>query len=137
MSIEVEGIDDLLKMLDDLESDLTSLGMLPEEQSFVNLATDLVAKNFQEIWASDGAAIGENWGGNSLVGSGRLRNSFTNPTALRVSVQGNTITFGSNVPYASYVNNTYEFIGITQASAQGGSEIVDQWLRENAKLNWD
>lgn len=136
MKIEIDGMDELLGMLDDLESDLTSLGMLPEEHTFVNLMTDLVANNFAEIWNSQGSAIGESWNGRTLVDTGNLRGSYKDPTALRVTVSNDTITFGSNVSYAPYVNDMYQFIGITQATAANSANIVDQWLRENGKLNW-
>tara|TARA_R100001198_G_C5239095_1_gene216451 strand:+ start:1907 stop:2320 length:414 start_codon:yes stop_codon:yes gene_type:complete len=137
MKFQIEGMDELLGLLDDLESDLTSLGMLPEEHTFVNLMTDVVAENFSEVWDSQGAAIGEFWNGRTLVKSGNLRGSYSSPTRLRVSVQGDTITFGSNVSYAPYVNDMYTFQGITQSTSGKVSGIVDKWLQENAKLQWN
>ncbi len=137
MKIEIEGMDELLGLLDDLDSDLTSLGMLPEEHTFVNLMTDIVADNFSEVWNSQGAAIGESWNGRTLVDSGNLRGAYSSPTRLVVSVQGDTITFGSNVPYAPYVNDLYQFVGVTQGTAADFGNAVDQWLRQNGKLQWD
>ncbi len=137
MGFEVKGMDQLLQMLDDLESDLNSLGMLAEEPSFVQMATDLVGQNMDEVWASKGSAINESWNGNTLVKTGNLRNSWRNPNSLRVSVQGNIITFGSNVSYSPYVNNTYTFIGVTNRTQNEAAGLVDKWLQQNGKLNWN
>ncbi len=137
MKIEIEGIDEMLGLLDDLESDLVSLGMLPEERTFVDLVTDIVAENFSDVWNSQGAVIGESWNGNTLVDSGNLRGAYSSPTRLAVSVASDTITFGSNVSYAPYVNDLYEFTGVTQGTAADFGNAVDQWLRQNGKLQWD
>ncbi len=136
MEFSISGMDSLIKMIEGLEEDLSAIANLPQEPEFVEMLTDVAVDNYIDIFESKGSAIGESWNGNTLVKTGALKRSLTNQSAINVVIQGDLITFGSNVSYAPYVNDMYSFVGITQSAADQGAEVVGKWLVENGKLRW-
>lgn len=71
----------------------------------------IIQKNFENIWNTRGAAINSDWQGNDLVNTGSLRRSLTGGT---INVSGTTISITATPPYASYVNDKYTFMQLTE-----------------------
>jgi hypothetical protein len=137
MDIEVTGIDQAMEIFAKLSDDLESLGNIASNPFFQQEAAELVAENESEVWATKGGAIGEDWDGNTLVDTGLLRGSMTNPSALRVRVIGNMLEFGSNVPYAGWVNDNYTFASLTPQKAEEAAELIERWLVSEGTLIWE
>jgi hypothetical protein len=137
LKIETTGIDQTKEMFNKLENDLSSLLSIASNPFFEQQAKELIAENNSQVFSSDGSSIGENWNGNTLVKTGALRASLTNPGALRVQIQGNLLTFGSNVPYAGFVNNNYIFAGLSPAKAAEAAELIERWLVQEGTLIWE
>jgi len=113
-----------------LRARVTQLDKIQEDVQFKQDMRTALAANFQQIWASQGAAIGSDWKGNTLVKSGRLRASLTNTQNLVLQQVGDSILIGSSVSYAPYVNNMYKFYGITTSANNAiGTAVGEFWRR--------
>jgi phage gpG-like protein len=135
MDIEIKGLNNLMDLVSDLSQDLENLDLYLE-QDFDDDMRGIISENYEQIWRTEGAAIGEDWDGHTLVKTGRLRNSLTNPGSLQVRVQGDLIIFGTNVPYAPYVNAMYTFEGLTPEAVGKMDDLVGDFLKQRTILNW-
>lgn len=96
------------------------MGTIRELQAKIRRLTEAetrqaVKENFEEIWATKGAAIGADWQGNDLVRTGRLYSIMTDP-ALATWDDGVL-----NIPLPpQYValNEKYRFFGLTEKTRQ-------------------
>ncbi len=74
----------------------------------------VLADNFQEIWDSQGSAIGADWKGQDLYSTGTLYN-----TLVRGGYTTTTLPYGFSVtvgqPY-NYVASKFPFMGLTVLS---------------------
>jgi len=123
------------RVVEDLKHDVNLIQDFTNDQYFRSQITEIINKNFQDIWNTQGSSIGENWKGRTLVKTGNLRNSLTTPR-ISVRVTNNVVYFNSPVPYASFVNEMYRFYGV---SAETTEEIAELWgdvLRTQGRLNW-
>jgi phage gpG-like protein len=84
----------------------------------------VLAESFEDVWSSEGQAIGEDWNGRTLVQTGRLRDSLTSPVVLRINGGWRVET---RVPYASFVEDRYRFMALTDEAAQR----IAQYVAEN------
>jgi phage gpG-like protein len=137
LKIETTGIEETKDIFSKLARDMESLQTIASDPFFEQGLRELIAENESEVWASEGGSIGESWNGNTLVDTGALKASMTNPNALRVQVQGNIITFGSNVSYAGFVNDKYVFAGLSPAKAAEAAELIERWLVSEGTLIWE
>jgi len=113
-----------------LRARVLQLDKIQEDLQFKQDMRTALAANFQQIWASQGTAIGSDWRGHTLVKSGRLRGSLTNTQNLVLRQVGDSILIGSSVSYAPYVNNMYRFYGITTSTNNAiGSAVGRFWQR--------
>lgn len=135
MNITITGLDQLESIVEDLKTDLMSLDNYLSNEVDEDLRA-IIAGNFEQIWATKGSAIGEDWNGRTLVDTGALRNSLTNPGELMVTVQNGLITFGSNVSYAPYVNAMYTFEGLTPEAVSQIDNLVYNFLIRRTRGNW-
>lgn len=74
----------------------------------------ILADNFEEIWDSEGAAIGSDWKGRDLYQTGTLYNTLVSGGFTRTTLPyGFSVTVGQ--PY-TYVAAEYPFLGLTVLS---------------------
>lgn len=135
MDISITGWRNVRQVFENIQDDLDNLDAYLAGP-VINDLRDIVADNYQEIWSSKGAAINSNWNGNTLVKSGRLRNSLTNPNQLQVRQAGGLISFGTSVPYGKYVNGMYRFEGLTADAIDKIDDLVEKFLDTRTKANW-
>lgn len=135
MDIKITGWRNVEQLFEDIQDDLQNLDAYLAA-GVINDMRDIVADNYQDIWSSKGAAINSNWNGNTLVKSGRLRNSLTNPNQLVVRQTGGLISFGTSVPYGKYVNDMYRFEGLTADAVDQIDDLVEEFLDNRTKANW-
>jgi hypothetical protein len=74
----------------------------------------ILAQNFREVWSTEGASINVSWDGNTLVQSGRLRDSMQSVSSMQVSAEA--ITVNPRVDYASYVQALYPFMELSEST---------------------
>ena len=133
--ISFSGFDDVIKIFDNLNDDLRMLSKLETDPRFLADLKVILSENFDEIWSSQGGAIGENWKGNDLIDSGELKASFKSGN-IEVTVTADGITFGTSVNYAKYVNEKYRFMGITGSTDEKIAQLVIKYLQTYGKTNW-
>jgi len=108
MTMSLDGLPRLLKWSKDLIENIR-----PRRGQFQRIISD----NFENVWNTRGIAIMENWKGNDLVKTGRLRRSLTSGTIDIDDYSGRgliTISITATPPYASYVNKKYKFMELTE-----------------------
>lgn len=90
----------------------------------------IAARIWSDVWATRGAYIGSDWSGRDLVITGALRDSLASVARLNMTVTGNQITLGTDVNYARYVNDSFNFMRIGGA-LEGPvlNEVSDFWQR--------
>lgn len=135
MNITITGWRNVEQVFENIQDDLENLDAYLAG-GVVDDLRDIVADNYQDVWSSKGAAINSNWNGNTLVKSGRLRNSLTNPNQLQVRQAGGLISFGTSVPYGKYVNAMYRFEGLTSEAIGQIDDLVEEFLDTRTKANW-
>lgn len=128
--LSIDGLDELQDIIQKVMIDVHTLEDILEEPEFLNELRDIVAENFEEIFASEGSSIDEDWDGHSLVDTGRLKASLVNPGELRIQVYTDAIVFGSDVPYSGYVNDRYRWAGIETEKVSEIGDLINRWLRE-------
>lgn len=128
-------LSELERTVDDLQHDVRLVKDLSRDAYFLDLAKDAINKNFEDIWKSKGVAINENWNGRTLVKTGNLRNSLTT-NRIQLRVAGDILYFESTVYYAGFVNELYQFYGITPETSKKLTEAVGTILKRRGKLNW-
>ncbi len=128
--------DHLPPLEEDMRSGVSSLAegnyrvSLPEElvasSDFVGELRDLIADNFADIWAarSGGAA----WDGNSLVDTGRLKSSLSDPGSVDVDVTTSGIRYGTDVPYSDYVNDKYPFMELQSSTQRKIADLIEDHI---------
>jgi hypothetical protein len=89
-----------------------------EEQAAIK---DVIKGNFSSVWATEGASIGADWDGHSLVKSGALKQDMT--SGRGITITNNLITIKSTKPYASYVNKRYRFMALSSRSLKAIASI--------------
>lgn len=95
------------KLIDKYTSPLTA-----EEKAQI---TDIVKENYTQVWATEGASIGDPWKeGIDLVQTGALRQEMKSARGLKIYNSGISIT--SSRPYASFVQSRYRFMNLSSAS---------------------
>jgi len=127
---------DLEDLIESIEHDSNLIRNIIQDSSFIDQLTDLVAENFDRVFATEGSNIGEDWNGNTLVKTGTLKLSLTSPSSLSVQVFGDSVTFSSTVFYAGYVNDMYTFTGVDSQFDADLSNLVTDFLKQNGKLDW-
>ena len=135
MNITITGWRNVEQVFENIQDDLENLDAYLAG-GVVDDLRDIVADNYQDVWSSKGAAINSNWNGNTLVKSGRLRNSLTNPNQLQVRQAGGLISFGTTIPYGKYVNAMYRFEGLTAEAIEQIDDLVEEFLDTRTKANW-
>lgn len=70
-----------------------------------------VNEHGERIWATQGANIGADWQGNTLVDTGALRDSMSSVQLMRM---GDTLVWASDLDYAEYVDERYEIYGVDE-----------------------
>ena len=111
-----------------LKHDVQLVQRAMTDQQFVDHIRDIIKQNFKDVWASQGAAINENWNDNTLVDTGNLRSSLTT-NRIQLRVVNGVLTFESDVSYSSFVNSAYTFYGLTdkaRTDIQGESIFSDE-----------
>ena len=134
MNITITGWRNVEQVFENIQDDLENLDAYLAG-GVVDDLRDIVADNYQDVWSSKGAAINSNWNGNTLVKSGRLRNSLANPNKLQVRQAGGLISFGTSVPYGKYVNAMYRFEGLTAEAIEQIDDLVEEFLDTRTKAN--
>lgn len=135
MDIDIKGMRSVIDIFQNMKEDLAALDTYLAGPVVSDLR-GIVAENYQDIWSSKGAAISSDWNGNTLVKSGRLRSSLTNPSRLVVRQSGGLISFGTSVPYGKYVNNMYRFEGLTAEAVGQIDDLVEDFLDNRTQANW-
>lgn len=123
-------------VIEDLEYDMRLLINLLDDPTFLDLLRGLLANNFDRVWVSQGASIGEDWDGRTLVKTGRLRASLTRPGQIQFVISNDKVTFTSGVSYAKYVNDRYTFYGVDNTFDSALGDLVNGYLRQYGKLQW-
>ena len=124
-------------MVSDLRHDTILLEKMVTGDSFLRALELIVIENFDRVFDTEGSNIGENWDGNSLVDSGRLKVSLTSVGEIGIQVSGDTIIFSSDVPYSSDVNNKYSFYGVDSEFNEELSALVTEYLNDKGKIDWE
>jgi len=119
-----------------LQHDMQLLINLLDDPTFIDLLRGLLANNFDRVWSSKGASIGEDWDGRTLVKTGRLRASLTRPGQIQFTISGNEVTFTSGVGYDRYVNDTYRFYGVDNTFDNALGDLVNGYLKQYGQLQW-
>jgi len=133
ISFDVRGFE---AVFNDLEHDMRLLINLLDDPTFLDLLRGLLANNFDRVWGSQGASIGENWNGRTLVKTGRLRASLTRPGQIQFTISNNQVTFTSGVSYSKYVNDMYRFYGVDDTFDNALGDLVNGYLQQYGKLQW-
>jgi len=133
ISFDVSGFE---AVFNDLEHDMRLLINLLDDPTFLDLLRGLLANNFDRVWGSQGASIGENWNGRTLVKTGRLRASLTRPGQIQFTISNNQVTFTSGVSYSKYVNDMYRFYGVDDTFDNSLGDLVNGYLQQYGKLQW-
>ena len=133
IGFETEGFEAVVEALD---HDIKLLVNLLDDSNFLDLLTGLVANNFDRVWRSEGASIGEDWDGRTLVKTGRLRASLTRPGQIQFTISGNEVTFTSGVGYDRYVNDAYRFYGVDNTFDNALGDLVNGYLQQYGQLQW-
>ena len=120
----------------DLEEDLDLLTKILQDPAFVEDLRELVASNFDRVWGSQGANIGSDWDGNTLVRTGRLKLSLTAPGLLNLQIIGDTVLINSSVSYARFVNDRYVFYGVDNTFDAELTRLIEDYLSQRGKLTW-
>ena len=133
IGFETEGFEAVVEALD---HDIKLLANLLDDSNFLDLLTGLVANNFDRVWRSEGASIGEDWNGRTLVKTGRLRASLTTPGAIDLQVVGDFAVFSSRVSYDRYVDGRYRFYGVDPIFDSALGDLVNGFLKQYGRLQW-
>ena len=133
ISFDVSGFE---AVFNDLEHDMRLLINLLDDPTFLDLLRGLLANNFDRVWGSQGASIGEDWNGRTLVKTGRLRASLTRPGQIQFTISNNQVTFTSGVSYSKYVNDMYRFYGVDDTFDNALGDLVNGYLQQYGKLQW-
>jgi hypothetical protein len=120
----------------DLEEDLDLLTKILQDSAFIEDLRELVASNFDRVWGSEGANIGSDWDGNTLVRTGRLKLSLTAPGLLNLQIIGDTVLINSSVSYARFVNDRYVFYGVDNTFDAELTRLIEDYLSQRGKLTW-
>lgn len=128
-------LSDFEETVKDLQHDVQLVQDLSNDQYFRDQMKRIINQNFEDVWRSQGAAINENWNGRTLVKTGNLRNSLTS-NRLQLRTTNNAFFFTSSVPYASYVNDLYQYFGITPEATEEITELYGDVLKIQGRLNW-
>lgn len=113
-----------------LQNKLTAINNIQSDIQFKSDVSEAIADGFQQIWSTRGSAIGADWDGHDLVRTGRLRNSLINPSRLDMRVIGNTLIISGGTPYASYVNDSFRFLGITNTTNNMITDAISSYIRK-------
>ena len=127
---------EFFSIFEDLQQDITMLGDLLQDPSFVDDVRTLAANNFDRVWSTQGANIGSDWNGNDLVQTGNLRLSLTTAGSINLMIVGDTVTLTSSVSYARHVDDRYSFYGIDSVFDQEFTALVENYLQTRGQLNW-
>jgi hypothetical protein len=123
-------------VFEDLEHDMRLLINLLDDPTFLDLLRGLLANNFERVWGSEGANIGSDWNGRTLVKTGRLRASLTRPGQIQFTISNDKVTFTSSVGYDKYVNDMYRFYGVDSTFDSALGDLVNGYLQQYGKLSW-
>lgn len=118
----------------DLQHDINLLQNLLNDRVFLDELTQLIEESYEEIWDTEGGAIGEDWNGNTLVDTGNLKMAATK--TLDVTVSSSDVFFTVNIPYASFVNDLYKFNAITPDTPKRVEDLIKSYLARYGKLAW-
>lgn len=129
-------VSDFKDVIRDLTSDMGGLQQYLRSTGFETELRELVGQNFEVVWSSKGAVIGENWDGNTLVDTGNLRDSLTTPGRLNVTQVGDRLVFSSDASYAPYVNARFSFYGLSPQTESAIVELINRWLKTYGQLRW-
>lgn len=133
IGFETEGFEAVINALD---HDMKLLVNLLDDPNFLDLLRGLVANNFDRVWATQGANIGEDWNGRTLVKTGRLRASLTTPGAIDLDIVGDFAVFSSRVSYDRYVDGRYRFYGLDPIFDNALGDLVNGFLQQYGRLTW-
>jgi hypothetical protein len=134
--ISFSGIESLTANINKVVSDIASLDSILSDPKFISDLRVVIAENYDDIWDSQGAAIGEDWNGRDLIQTGRLKASLTVPGQIDIQIFGDSIVFGTTVPYATDVSQGITFAGITNETPNAISELIAKYLNENGQADW-
>lgn len=127
---------ELTQWSEDLQHDIALLEGLSQDDDFMRSLEELVAQNFDRVFDTEGSNIGEDWGGNDLVDTGRLKVSLTSVGEMNIQVVGDSIVFSSNVPYSSFVNDNFRFYGVDESFDEELTQLVTEYLQRKGELDW-
>ena len=130
------NFDELDLILQALKHDVELIEGLTSNDKFLRALEALVLENFDRVFNTQGRNINEDWDGNSLVDTGRLKLSVTSSGEIGIQVIGNTVVFSSSVAYASYVNDKFRFVGVDDEFDSDLSDMVSRFLKTEGKLQW-
>jgi len=133
-SIEVKD-DAARNLIGSIISRVSALEDIEQDLEFKREVVEVIAANNQQVFASTGSAIGSDWKGNDLVRSGTLKRAYTSTSSLTLTVTNNSLIIGTSVPYASFVNDKYKFVGLTNSGVQGISQAIDNYIKRLENRN--
>jgi len=117
---------DLTGLIDYADTTQRNIDGFFESSALSSYVTEVLGESFTDVWDSRGAAIGQEWGDVTLVQTGNLRASLVSPVVTRLTSGWRVET---TVPYASFVNDRYEFMGLTdEAVRRIGEYVVDNLM---------
>lgn len=109
---------------------IDAMGDMQRDVQFKSSIKEIAADAWSTVWATRGTAIGSNWAGHDLLITGNLRNSLASVSRLNMQLIGNRIILGTDVDYASYVNDSYNFMRINNLLKDPIlNEVGDYWKR--------
>jgi len=127
---------DMVGLTSRLKHDVRLVQRAMSDQQFIDYIRDIIKQNFKDVWASQGAAINENWNDKTLVDTGNLRSSLTT-NRIQLRVVNGVLTFESDVSYSKFVNDMYVFYGLTdKARTDIQGESIGWLLKNQGRLRW-
>ena len=133
LRIEATGF---FETFEKLKNDLSLLSNILQDPAFIADLEVLVANNFDRVWGSQGANIGSDWNGNTLVKTGRLKLSLTAPGAANLQIIGDKVIISSTVYYDQYVNDRYVFYGVDDTFDAELTALIEGYLSQRGELEW-